>query len=115
MDEIGDQNKERIFVKMHVDAYRSGLVKALGADLWQTYGALATFMDKEGYCYPSQDRLASELGITRTAAGNRIKRLLAFEWNGKHIVTAERYRNPKTMRYSGTLYKLDLDAAFTIF
>jgi hypothetical protein len=107
--------EEGVFIKLYAAAMHSGLIGALGADLWHTYSGVACYMNSSGTCHPSQELLAARLGISRTALNSRMKRLLAFEWNGKPLLTATRLRDPKTKKYTGTIYKFELDAAFSIF
>jgi hypothetical protein len=82
----GDREK-RMFVKMYCDARDSGLLAALPDELWETLYCVATYMDDDGKCYPSQARLASDLGIRREHMNKRIKRLLAFRFHGEPIIT----------------------------
>jgi biotin operon repressor len=78
-----------IFIKTFISAYRDGLVKELGPQLWTTLQALATYMDKDGYCRPSQSKIAEQLGIRRETVHEHIKRLCAFRWRGKPILLKE--------------------------
>lgn len=83
-----------IFVKLHVSAVRSGLLADIGPERWQTLTALASFMDGSGRCWPSQSTIAEALGISRQNANVRIKRLLAYRWRGRPVVTAQKIRGP---------------------
>ena len=75
------------WIKLHVNAYRSGLVSALGPELWATLEALAIHMDKDRKCWPSQTTLANMLGVKRRETINRrIKQLCDFRWNGRPIL-----------------------------
>ncbi|EJP81083.1 helix-turn-helix domain-containing protein [Bacillus cereus] len=109
-DEV--QNGE-VFVKFFVGA-RNGLMAAMGAELWHTYCALATYMDRNGRCYPSQDQLARNLGIRRETVSRRMKRLLDFRWKGEPIVTVERVRT-KDNQFTNIVYTVDPSNAFRIF
>jgi len=67
----------RIFFKIDVLAIREGrLISKVGADGWATLCAIASFMDEDGVCYPTQETLADLMGVTRQAANARIGRLL---------------------------------------
>lgn len=50
-------------------------------------------MDENGDCYPSQDQIARDLGISRETANRRIQSLLRFRFDGKPVVKAVRLRN----------------------
>ena len=53
--DVATGNREkRMFVKMYFDARDSGLLAALPDELWKTLCCLATYIDEDGKCYPSQ-------------------------------------------------------------
>jgi len=85
----GNNHNSEIFVRFYINAYRSGLVASLGADLWTTLEAIATFMNEKGYCFPSQETLGEQLGVSRKAVNQRIQRLLDFRWNGQAVIERE--------------------------
>jgi len=111
---LHDVQQGEVFIKFYAGA-RNGLMAHLGADLWHLYCALATYMDRDGSCYPTQKKLARDLGIRRETVNKRLKRLLEIEYNGEKIVTAEKRRDPKTQVYVNTVYKLNTNLAFRIF
>lgn len=94
---------ESIFIKLYVSIRTSGLLAKLSDTDLRTLIALATFMNSEGNCYPSQETLARALGISQPAVAKRMKRLLAFRWQGKALVTARKVRNSNG-RYETTVY-----------
>ena len=103
----GDRER-RMFVKMYFDARDSGLLAALPDELWKTLCCLATYMDENGNCYPSQARLASDLGIRREHMNKRIKRLLAFRFHGEPVITMTKSRESKRggSRWANNVYRL---------
>jgi hypothetical protein len=109
-----DVQQGEVFLKFFVGA-RNGLMAHLGSDLWHVYCALATYMDKDGVCYPTQKRLAKDLGIRREAVNRRVKKLLEVEWKGEKLVTVEKHRDTRTQAYANTVYKLNTNLAFRIF
>lgn len=98
------RRETRIFVKMYVDAVHSGLLADIGDESWRTLCVIAAFMNDRGECYPTQELIAHRLGVTRETAGRRIKRLLAYKWNGREVIRAGREREGsgkwKTTRYT---------------
>jgi hypothetical protein len=107
--DIATGNRERrMFVKMYFDARDSGLLAALPDELWKTLCCLATYMDENGNCYPSQARLASDLGIRREHMNKRIKRLLAFRFHGEPVITMTKSRESKRggSRWANNIYRL---------
>ena len=103
----GDREK-RMFVKMYFDARDSGLLAALPDELWKTLCCLATYMDEDGNCYPSQARLANDLRIRREHMNKRIMRLLAFRFHGEPVITMKKTRESKRggSRWANNVYRL---------
>jgi Helix-turn-helix domain len=100
------KKETRIFVKMYVDAVKSGLIADMGAERWQTLCVLASFMNEKGECYPTQDQIARALGISREAANRRIKSLCEYRWNERPVVVKEQRRDEKTNRWENTRYTI---------
>jgi biotin operon repressor len=100
------KKETRIFVKMYVDAVKSGLIADMGAERWQTLCVLASFMNEKGECYPTQEQIAKALGISREAANRRIKSLCEYRWNGRPIVVKEKRRDDKTQRWENAHYTI---------
>ncbi|PKJ52688.1 helix-turn-helix domain-containing protein [Bacillus sp. SN10] len=109
MQQGGVQQGE-VFIKMFAGV-RNGLMAYLGSELWQTYSALATYMDRDGYCYPSQSQLAKVMGVRRETAGIRIRRLLEVEWQGEKLVIATKGRHGGNA-YANTRYWVNPNVAF---
>ena len=72
----------RIFVKLYVAARTSGLLAAISDRDWKTLCTLATYMDGEGYCFPSQAELAAAMGCSRQMANERVRSLARFPLPG---------------------------------
>jgi len=100
------KKSSRIFVKMYVDAVHEGLIADLGAERWQTLCVLASFMNADGECYPSQDRIAGALKIRRESANRRIKSLCDFRWNGRPLVVKEQVRKTSSQQWDNTRYTI---------
>lgn len=86
------KSETRIFVKMYVSAVGDGLIADMGAERWQTLCVLASFMNANGECYPSQDRVAKALNLRRETVNKRIKSLCEYRWQGRPLVVKERVR-----------------------
>lgn len=88
---------ERVFVKLYVAARTSGLLAQISDRDWKTLCTLATFMDQDGRCYPSQAKLARALGINRATANERVQSLARFRFDGKPVLLVEK-QNRHTKR-----------------
>jgi biotin operon repressor len=100
--------EERVFVKLYVSARTSGLLAAVSDRDWKTLCTLATFMDKDGRCYPSQAHLARALGINRATANERIQSLARFRFEGKPVLLVEQQvrKSKKGMRFAANRYTI---------
>jgi hypothetical protein len=116
--DVATGNREkRMFVKIYFDARDSGLLAALPEELWKTLCCLATYIDEDGKCYPSQARLATDLGIRREHINKRIKRLLAFRFHGEPIITVAKSRESRSggSRWANNVYRLHPIIGLAIF
>lgn len=105
-----------IFVKFHVESVRSGLLAELDPRLWSTLCAIATHMDAKGECWPTQERLAGLLGVTRPTAGKNIRDLVAFRLKatGEPIMLAKKVRSNEG-KFDNTVYTILPNSGFTIY
>lgn len=99
------KQETRIFVKMYVDAVKSGLIADMGPDNWQTLCVIASFMDEQGNCYPTQSQIAKGLGVRRETANRRVNKLAEYRWQGRRLITSEKVRNDKG-RWENTRYTI---------
>ena len=85
--------EERLFLKLYVAARTSGLLAEISDRDWKTLCVLATYMNAEGFCHPSQAELARALGCSRQMANERVNSLARFRFQDQPvllIVKAER-------------------------
>ena len=109
----GDRER-RMFIKMYFEARDSGLLAAIPAELWKMLCCLATYMNEDGNCYPTQDRIARDLGIRRQRVNERIQNLLNFRFQGQPVLTLK----PKTRfrgRWSNNVYFIQPISSLKIF
>jgi hypothetical protein len=101
------RGESRMFVKMYFDARDSGLLREMPADLWQLLCCLSTYMDPAGNCFPSQERIAQDLGIARETVNRKLRRLLAWQFNGMPVIrTTGKVRSAKTQRWASNRYEI---------
>lgn len=87
------ETETRIFVKMYVDAVRSGLIADMGPRNWTTLCVIASFMNEKGECYPTQAQIAKGLGVSRQTANKYIRDLLEYRWKGQPVVRVVKERD----------------------
>lgn len=109
------ERETRIFVKFYVEAVRSGMIADLGADRLQTLLVLASYMNADGTCYPTQWQIAKDLGITRESANRRVTALAKYRWKGREIIRMKRRRNPDTKSWASTTYQILPISGLSIF
>lgn len=97
------KSETRIFVKMYVTAVRDGLIGDMGARNWTALCVIASFMDANGECYPTQSQIAKGLGVSRQTANKYVKDLLDYRWQGQAVVTAIKARESNG-RWENTRY-----------
>lgn len=84
-DLLTGERQERLFLKMYVAARTSGLLAAISDRTWKTLCVLATYMDEDGYCYPSQQELARAMGCSRQMVSERVNALAEFRFRDQPI------------------------------
>jgi hypothetical protein len=111
------QTQRRMFVKMYFDARDTGLLAAMPGELWKMLCCLATYMDENGSCSPSQGRIASDLAISRQRVNERIQALSRFEFQGKPVIRILKTSGQKGTagRWDRNQYQIHPIASFGIF
>jgi Helix-turn-helix domain len=79
-----------VFVRVYTSMFTSGLVANMGANNFTTLMALASFMDEQGECYPTQIQLAERIGVHKNTINKYVNELLDFRVNDQPIVTRQK-------------------------
>ncbi|MHC5291088.1 hypothetical protein CHCC14819_0452 [Bacillus licheniformis] len=79
-----------VYVRVYTSLFASGLVAKMGANRFTTLMALASYMDENGECYPTQIQLAEAIGVHKNTINKYINELLDFEIDGKPLVTRKK-------------------------
>lgn len=108
------KSETRIFVKMYVSAVRDGLIADMGTKNWTTLCVIASYMDAQGNCYPTQEQIAKGLGVSRQTANKYINDLLAYRWRGQSVVEAVKLRNDRG-RFENMRYTVKSVSSLAIF
>jgi len=85
-DLFSGEVQERLFLKLYVAARTSGLLAEISDRDWKTLCVLATYMNAEGFCHPSQAELARSLGCSRQMANERVNHLAQFRFHGHPVL-----------------------------
>jgi hypothetical protein len=75
------------YVRVYSSIFSSGLVAKMGSNRFTTLMALASYMDAQGECYPTQMQLADAIGVHKNTINKYVNELLDFEIDGKPLVT----------------------------
>lgn len=116
MNEITKRNKiteEDIFLKVYKSIFTSGLAAELGRGKLATLIAIASYIDEDGICYPTQQQLAERLGTTIGTINRDVKELLALRIQGKPILTRVKYKT-KAGHYN-SVYRVMPISQLTMF
>lgn len=108
------KSETRIFVKMYVNAVRSGLIADMGARNWTTLCVIASFMEASGDCWPTQSQIAKGLGVSRQTANKYVSDLVNYRWQGQAVVTS-RKRRGEFGRWDNTVYTVKPVSNLEIF
>lgn len=76
-----------VYVRVYTTLFTSGLVAKMGANRFTTLMALASYMDAQGECYPTQIQLGEVMGVHKNTINKYINELLEFEIDNKPLVT----------------------------
>lgn len=93
MSDKNNEGNNGVFLKLHVAAAKGGLLADMGDSNWRTLCVIASYMDKDGIAFPTQDLIAKHLGVSRQAANKRIRKLLEYRWNGRPVIESKRSRS----------------------
>jgi predicted transcriptional regulator len=104
---------QEIYLRVYLSMFKSGLVARLGASNFTTLLTIASFMDENGECYPTQRQLAERMGVHVNTVNKYVNELLSFEINGKPIITREKVAR----KYGGSssLYRIQPLSQIAIF
>lgn len=79
--------ENNVYIRVYTSLFASGLVAKMGANRFTTLMALASYMDAEGVCSPTQIQLADSIGVHKNTINKYINELLDFEVEGTPLVT----------------------------
>lgn len=91
---------EQVYVRVYNSIFTSGIVSAIGTSGLTTLIALASFMDENGECYPTQQQIADRIGCHKNTANKYVNDLLSVRIDGKPLVTRTKVNKGKGLIYS---------------
>jgi Mn-dependent DtxR family transcriptional regulator len=97
-------NEPNYFLRAYLGFWKNGLARELGSDLSATLLCLASYMNKDGECFPIHADLAELLGASRQTISERMKRLEAFRFNGEPVIEVTRRGRNKVYRILPSSY-----------
>lgn len=82
-----------IYLRVYTSLFKAGIVRDLKPANFTVLLAIASFMDADGNCYPTQRQIAEITGITTPTVNKAVNELLEFKVNGIPIITREFVQN----------------------
>ncbi|MEY8748934.1 helix-turn-helix domain-containing protein [Alkalicoccobacillus gibsonii] len=89
MNHATGQMENQIYLRVYSSMFTSGLVAKMRLHNFATLMTIASYMNEDGECYPTQEQLAERMGVHKNSVSKYVNQLLAFEVNGKPIITRE--------------------------
>ncbi len=112
MLENEDKQANPLFLRVYLSAYKSGLVAQLGATNWVVFETICTYMNEEGVCWPTQEQIAERSGVSVLTVNRAVKKLLAFRFNDKPIISRKKVQ---TGYYKNSVYTVHPISQVAIF
>lgn len=78
-----------IYLRVYTSLFQAGIVKDLKANKFTVLLAIASFMDAEGNCYPTQRQISDITGMSTPTVNKAINDLLEYRVDGKAILKRE--------------------------
>jgi hypothetical protein len=94
-----------MYIKVQHTPIHNGFLANLNGDECKILIALASFVDKDGKCYPTQDQLADLTGLSRATVNRRIGTLCKVEFMGEPLLTKTQVRYGGT--YTNNVYTIN--------
>lgn len=88
-DVLKKEFNNTIYLRVYTSLFQAGIVKDLKPTNFTVLLAIASFMDAEGNCYPTQRQIADITGITTPTVNKAVNELLEFKVNGTSIISRE--------------------------
>lgn len=88
-DVMKQEFNNSIYLRVYTSLFESGIVKDLKPTNFTVLLAIASFMDAEGNCYPTQRQIAEITGISTPTVNKAVNELLEYVVNGKNIISRE--------------------------
>lgn len=88
-DVLKKEFSNTIYLRVYTSLFQAGIVKDLKPTNFTVLLAIASFMDAEGNCYPTQRQIADITGITAPTVNKAVNELLDFKVNGSPIISRE--------------------------
>ncbi len=88
-DVTGKETSTSIYLRVYTSLFQSGIVKELKPKNFTVLLAIASFMDAEGNCFPTQRQIADITGLSTPTVNKSISELLDYKVNDTAIISRE--------------------------
>lgn len=81
--------ENQVYLRVYTTMFTSGLVADMKLHNFATLMAIASYMNEDGECFPTQQQLAERMGVHINSVNKYVNQLLDFKVDGKPIITRE--------------------------
>lgn len=113
MNHYTNEVESEVYLRVYKSMFTSGLVANMGIQNFATLMAIASYMNEQGECFPTQRQLSERMGVHVNSVNKYINELLEVKVNGKPIMTRE--LSNKGQGRSSSLYKIQPLSQIAIF
>lgn len=88
-DVLTKEFNNSIYLRVYTSLFQAGIVKDLKPTNFTVLLAIASYMDAEGNCFPTQRQIATITGISTQTVNKAVNELLNYRVNGSPIIARE--------------------------
>ena len=101
-----------LFLRVYLSGFTSGLFADMQATHFKVLVAICTFMDADGKCWPSQEKIAERAGVSKRTVHTAVKALTSYKVDDTPIISTHQEKHGQ---HTNTVYKVHPVSQIAIF